>query len=249
MRIVSKFHDYYDKGQTSLPDSLNYIRMPEEVSIDGKTTKLPFPTISFSYYSGTRRRLAGFDGQQYMVGFCGVVYPVLRLACAKRDGQGITQEIVEFCYTIDAVDAYIKRNFSRKAYEEWGTKFSKKRWPRLVYWDRNECKENLDRFFNECKEVSGKFSEMFVAKHCPVFIVNYSRPRWMEVAITYNGCLRDVEFYRLFDTFTAYQEIEMFLNNMASPQKEMPVVPDETNAESHGFDKWSFRKEPAKKRK
>jgi hypothetical protein len=68
-----------------------------------------------------------------------------------------------------------------------------------------------------------------------------------KTTITYNDCLKDVEFYRVFDPYSAYQEIEMFLNNLAIPQKDMPKIPDRENILSHGFDdKLSFRKEKSK---
>jgi hypothetical protein len=41
----------------------------------------------------------------------------------------------------------------------------------------------------------------------------------------------------------------MFMNNMALPMKPIPVFDDVTMAESKGFNKFSFRKDPIKKKK
>ena len=66
MRIRSNYHDFYDKGQTSLPDSLIYVRMKEEVYIDGKTVKINFPPFQIFDYSDSP-----FSFECKVVGFCG----------------------------------------------------------------------------------------------------------------------------------------------------------------------------------
>ena len=46
------------------------------------------------------------------------------------------------------------------------------------------------------------------------------------------------------DTYTAYQEIQMLLGNLAQPNKPIPEIPDKDMVSIKGFDKWSFRKPP-----
>ena len=41
----------------------------------------------------------------------------------------------------------------------------------------------------------------------------------------------------------------MFISNLAVPLKPIPKIDDKTMAEIKGFDKWSFRKEPGKKKR
>lgn len=61
--------------------------------------------------------------------------------------------------------------------------------------------------------------------------------------------------HKVLDAFVVFQDIERFLTNELAPRdvkrdksiKDNPV-PDKIKAESHGFDKWSFRKEPKKKK-
>lgn len=62
--------------------------------------------------------------------------------------------------------------------------------------------------------------------------------------IEYNTRLKDLEFYRKFDAYQAFQEIAMWLGNQAEPRKPIPVLDDVTMAEIKGFDKWSFRTPP-----
>lgn len=71
------------------------------------------------------------------------------------------------------------------------------------------------------------------------------RRRWRRpqaLRIVYHACLREVEFFRVFDPYTAYQKIAMCLGGLARPQKAVPEVPDKTLSEAKGFDEWSFRK-------
>jgi hypothetical protein len=88
---------------------------------------------------------------------------------------------------------------------------------------------------------------MFEEKRCPVFVAQASS-RYSSGTIEWNALLNQHDFMRVFDPYTAFQEIEMFMSNLAIPQKPMPVIPDELKAESKGFDKWSFRKLPASER-
>jgi hypothetical protein len=51
------------------------------------------------------------------------------------------------------------------------------------------------------------------------------------------------------DSFTAFQEISMFLGGvLGAGEKNIVEVEDKYKITQHGFNKWSFRKEPEKKR-
>lgn len=97
------------------------------------------------------------------------------------------------------------------------------------------------RFFESHRTCSRELSERLFAKH-PVFVAS-------DRGLVYNECLRNYQFYKVFDPFSAYEAISAFLNNIARPMKPIPKIDDKLLAEAHGFDKWSFRKEPGKKRK
>jgi hypothetical protein len=58
-----------------------------------------------------------------------------------------------------------------------------------------------------------------------------------------------LEFYRVFDPYQAYQEVAMWLSNQAVPIKPIPEMSDEIKAESKGFNKFSFRKDPSSKKR
>lgn len=74
----------------------------------------------------------------------------------------------------------------------------------------------------------------------PIFTIDTYYLRYWKV--TWNDLLNQFEFYRVFGPYQAFQELEMYLNNLARPMKPMPVIPDELKIQTHGFNKYSFRK-------
>ena len=64
--------------------------------------------------------------------------------------------------------------------------------------------------------------------------------------IKFNVKLSDYDFYKKFDTYTAYQELDMWISGiLAYPQNIMLEVEDKIKLTKHGFDnKYSFRTRP-----
>ena len=59
-----------------------------------------------------------------------------------------------------------------------------------------------------------------------------------------NPLLKDYEFYKMFDTFQAFQEVSMFMGGvLGAGEKEITVVADKYKIAQHGFNKFSFRKD------
>jgi len=85
--------------------------------------------------------------------------------------------------------------------------------------------------------VSGKWLSNSVAS-------SWQGKRNREYKIVYNECLKDLEFFKLIDTFTAFQELQMYFGAMAQPNKPIPHISDKDMVSIKGFDKWSFRNPP-----
>lgn len=65
--------------------------------------------------------------------------------------------------------------------------------------------------------------------------------------IAYN-CALPSGFQKIMDSYTIYQEINMWLSNQVEPRKEIPAIDNKTMIEIKGFDpKYSFRKSKSKK--
>lgn len=54
--------------------------------------------------------------------------------------------------------------------------------------------------------------------------------------------LANFEFNKVLKADKAYQELLMWHNNLATPEKQIPKIDDKTMLEAKGFDKFSFRK-------
>ncbi len=215
MRIIADRKDYYDCVQAHGQDqTLLYVRNPEEEEIESK--KYPFPRL----YG--RSVVGGVDTSAYIIGFCGKIYPVIKLRSTQ-------------CFNLEEVEAFVVANLkprelkifrgeARRLFRGWS-------W----YCSKRECA----KFFEDCKQDQDKHKQMFEDRRCPIFVARHDE--WRKARITYNAMLRPYDFVRVFDPYTAFQEISMFLGNMAMPEKEMPIVPDELKIYSRGFTDQSFR--------
>jgi hypothetical protein len=59
-----------------------------------------------------------------------------------------------------------------------------------------------------------------------------------------NPNLKSIEFFKIKDAFSTFQEISMFLGNSLIVQNKQSEISDKDKIGKHGYDKWSFRKEP-----
>jgi len=164
------------------------------------------------------------DPIQYIIGFCGKIYPVLVLS----DSPDI------FCFSIADADAFVEKYFTDQEKEIYKGKLQWKHNAKIL------IRKNLVSYFEECNKKQEAFKKLFEDHSCPIFVA--SRSKWSDGKITYNGLLRPVQFMRVFDPYSAFQELAMYISNIAQPEKVMPVIDDEMKIQAHGFDKFSFRK-------
>lgn len=251
MRIKSNFHDYYDCGQRYGQDrSLVYVRYAEERYAErgwggsrGKTTGLPFAPTTYSAYVWQ----AGSDTiniSSFIVGFCGKLYGGLKVWGRDKDGN----EFKAICYTAQAVDKVIQSRYKKSHVDEY---FRKPRHHMAIAyrhsWSRYPTQLGVADFFKRVAKYDKRYRDFFVDKKCPIFV---AEERSETPYAIYHACLKGYEFFRVIDAYTAFQEVAMFMGNLASPEKDMIQTSDEVRLEAHGFDKKeSFRKPPQNKRK
>lgn len=247
MRIISPFRDYYDSVQRTGQDlTMVYVRNPVEVHYNGDNQEIyPFPALTNNY------RIVGNDSRvdikNYMVGFCGIIYPVLYVYHGSQD-----TDPHAYCYNVKDFDDFVTKNCEEVEIEHYHIK-KKDRWKfKIVKFPFNLRREAVVEFFNKLDKQKDKFKHLFEKYQCPVFLGNCNPP-WHHKAqalVTYNGSLRDVEFFRIMEPYTAFQEISMWIGNQAEPRKKIPEITDETMLQIKGFDaKTSFRKPSSKDKK
>ena len=220
------------------------------------------------------RSSRGFSIIFETVGFCGKIYCPAIISWPSpesiRNGFSVYDN-KEYCYSVEDIDKAVEKMIKDKAiskkehkeYYDLDRKKNKKRismygkvYSELNFWDKDQYplriyspdfnQECFKKAFEAMDKHGEKFDEWFQKEKSPIFrVVVEDRTRYLE----YDSCLSDVKFYRIFDANAAFQEIDMYRSNMCFPEPHINEVPDVISAESHGFNKFSFRKDPSKKKK
>lgn len=228
MRILSDgLHDYYDSVQSVDQDrSITYIRRRKDIIISD--AKFPLPRWVDNGYYRTLFRCPRI--KQYIVGFCGKIYPVLEIVWHDAP--------VKFCFNLEEVDNYIRSRIKQKALPEYLAHGRKR--VSVKYWPYALRQSIFRAFFEKCEVKISSFGSFFTEYECPIFLAIHNN--YSDWDIQLNGNLAAVEFFRVFDPYRAFQEISMYLSNLAVPIKPIPSIPDKVMVGAKGFDKWSFRR-------
>lgn len=92
-------------------------------------------------------------------------------------------------------------------------------------------------------------TDIFIEFDTPIFILR-RKPLAGNHELLINPCLQDFGAQSIFDPWTAYQEIDMFLGNVLTNRENSSIVrSEELIRDSKGFDEWSFKQRGSKKRK
>lgn len=170
-----------------------------------------------------------FHKRPYLLGFCGKIYPLIEIK--KYDRKYDEEYDLEGFKLLETFYAY--------SYEEYKLKQSE--WSE--YANTSEYSDysrelKLKQFFIDWDYQS---DDVFLEYKVPIWIVKLERGMnngWL------NPRLKDYGFNRIKDSFTAFQDISMYLSNILVEQKEIAKIEDKFRIEQHGFDlKKSFRKE------
>lgn len=224
MLIISKFKDYYDSISHSkgVDKSIIYNR---EVNVikDYTLTRNRTWYEHLPFYS---TRGVGFTNikddlllRVNIVGFCGKLYPVC--ISTKRINQYDDQ--TNFIYDYNEIYDLFK-SVHNKDDKSWVKEF-----------------DYLNQILND-----KRIQNIFFEHKTPVFYINldsgyYSRKYDLDV----NTHLNDINFFKVFETYSAFQEIEMFISGILGIDSQKTIeVSDKSKIEGHGFDyKYSFRKD------
>jgi hypothetical protein len=224
MRIISDFHDYYDCGQKlDLDKQSLYIRKEQT-----EEHSWIFPDINvWRNYDPIFELL--------VVGFCGKLYPIFKLHAPYPFMYNIS-----YCYRMEQIDSFIQTYYKKEVIDQYFAS------PEYKHAIRIRDRSDFEEFFKEWDlhvgEYEKRYAKTFEEKRCPIFVID-------KKAIHYNRQLKPLDFVKIFDPMKAYQEINMFMSNLAVPIKPIPNINDVTMAEAKGFNKYSFRKDPSKKKK
>jgi len=252
MKIISKFKDYYDciqaQGQDLTCLWVRECRIAwEEFERDDIYYKLKL----------TKRCYLNKEGISYcslFIGFCGHIYPLLKVKYYKNFKE------IDSCIAYNKEDVfkfaskYLKHRQLQKFYENEDIKFYQKVTVNNLFYVNTL---DLTKLFLKYKTpiFIGSFMLNEGKHRCKLIIHNNNENLKHLYNITLSGkydkrkfiSLQDLEFYRIIDTYTAFQEIHMYLSGVLGVNNpHVPEMDNQTKIDTKGFDKWSFRKESTK---
>ena len=230
MLINSKFKDYYDNIMSvGIDRDCVYIRKTEKICHDKE--------IVFHLLNSPSNKLAGYIFTPFLIGFCGKIYPVVRVSKIEIAPKKPTHVHL---YSLEDYAEYLSTNNIK-------IKVDRRSYGRGV-----DTEEGLKHFFNKDYK---KLEIIFMKYKAPVFSIEHdedvSPNNWgyRPIVLILNPKLKDFDFIRVKDPFTAFQEIFMFKAGvLGNPEKEIITISDKDKAKQHGHDgKYSFKKPPKEK--
>lgn len=158
-----------------------------------------------------------------IIGFCGRAY-VLLIEFTKVAGT-TDRETAEYYYG----DECLEQVFS-------GT---------LDRWRYKETKDFIAKWHNH------EHIDFFYENKVPIFAVEPSQVYKGSADVVLNPNLSEIKFFKLFNSYTAFQEIQMFISGVIGINTSNAIeINDKNKVIQHGFDaKWSFRNPDPPKRK
>jgi hypothetical protein len=250
MRIISSFRDYYDGCQKHGQDrEVVYVRETKEIVINAEDKKFD------QFYSSSKPKLRSLNGRvvrgTVLVGFAGKIYPGLSSYGLGFDRDPRREEPEK---VFSSPCFFDEKTFHYHVFPRINRRYScllstfDGRIPVSSMSLEQKRKRNLEIFREAISLDFSAFDYLF--EEFPAFILNLCEQQVWGRALKIKGFgnprLEPTEFYRALDPFSAFQNLHMFLSNKAKEEKPMPIISDEMRAQSKGFDKWSFRKQPKK---
>lgn len=242
MRIYSKFHDYYDVVQAKQYDETGEVWIRNSFQAEKDDVKKVMSLLkaepdNFSSHFKPKDALILKNGYYVsykqginhsclacLVGVAGKIYPMIETQFRYfrgKEWQTYTDHWFDFksfstCHEI----MFEKRHFyDGLTYPQW--------------------------FFNLKREALT--SEPWALLKTPVFIIRPLAGEWRskEYSIEGNPELRLMNFMKVLDPYSCWQEIDTFLNNQLVNELDPGNVPEKERWIQHGFDAtWSFRTRP-----
>lgn len=254
MKIVSKFTDYYDGCRAyGIDPNLVYIRHTEEKTYKErlfsymKENQKPLyspgePEVPLELRKAGRIMFASY-GSRYS---SPSPYIVLVLFCGKSYFGMVTFKAKDRQYP----DVFYRDKVLWNLNDMQEHSDSLKRKNLKSYHD--ESTNNIVKRFSpfQGKEISNDILHELKA---PVVSIPYKTHRYHGAKSTWeiNPCLKDLDFAKAVDPFTAFQELSMYIGGVLGVNKDgADITDDKMLRDKRGFNKHSFRMDsPGKKRK
>jgi hypothetical protein len=255
MLIDSDFHDYYDVILAhGMDKTCPYLRKTSEIPFsikhswsikDSDTKDLLYSEVGdFIVY---RARNNSWAQRKFvhrsLVGFAGAFYPMIEIPHPDRYDEDVIAFSAEEALRVlrDRFTDFMK-----------GIEKDKKGRKKDLRWQNCAHPDKMEDFFNQGKWTP--LEHLFREHNVPVLLLtgdSMGQYGGRKRKMVLNPVLKDINFMKVKDPYTAFQEIHGFLSGVLGVGEPMTAeVGNDDRVSQHGFDKRSFRKEPGgKKRK
>lgn len=225
MRIISKFHDYYDSVQIyGTNKDCVFLRKTEDINKN---------ILALDKIYNTLPRCSDnvMELTPFIVVICGDVCIGYKFSKKLTRSHCANDTAVEYLYSESHITDALKFNESiYTGYLEQGIP--------TRYWSMRYFSKSL-------------ITDIYKPKHkikTNIPIVYYiENERYDDPTIKSNIQLKGIDFYRCMDAYTIYQKLNMFIDGVLTSTKVTNQIPDSTKIAKHGFDEWSFRKKSKNK--
>lgn len=247
MRIING-HDYYDSGLAYGHDpKVVFVRGEEEVDVGErpnahnphKNGPVPYKThIEFSMFPKGQSKLRKYQRPTSIqskrgkiefaakrVIFCGKMYSGLKAYINFWDYKHGPEPYVEYFWNKETFETFLAKHGMEVEYETQAS-----------YYD--EAPEN-DIF--KPRQLTGIQYDWLIENRISIAIQVNRGP----VSVWRLNCagLKELQFYKVFDAVSAFQELDMWMSGaLGMPGNPMVEISDTDRIAKHGYDKWSFRK-------
>jgi hypothetical protein len=241
LKIISRFHDYYDSAMGYGADPLlTYRRVPECVEVNSWQWDGRIPDIL-----NCRPSTYCYRSNLSVLGFCGKCYPIWLKSAFNPTVETLGRDTPEVARL--TLDELIEEGLESYFEHLSRTGYSRGSFQRT----RESVRASFEAAYNEAAKMHGVSidDKVFRDLRCPVFIAS-SRVDWRgtrmqeyKAMIITNPRLATLGFQQELDAFSTFQELSMFLGSALATEPFVPntVGDDGLVARSKGFDEHSFR--------
>jgi hypothetical protein len=229
MYIVSKFKDYYDVGVSyGIDKKLYFGRSTSKID---KKISMSKP-ITIEYKEKDRQYQIVFNFM--MICFCKRAYPLIEVMIKEEGFDGFKVIHSNIFYTIESLLQFVEKYYPS-------------------FFDSDDCILDgyyhinrllyLESFFKE--GLSEREEEIFYLYKVPYYLLQYAEDG--------EGCillpqLKQYKFIKAVPPMQAFQEISMFLGTLNIKEDNTLQIDDKYLAQGKGFDCYSFKKMPSKRK-
>lgn len=256
MKIFSKFKDYYDIGLSQgYDDHVTFVRDSEYVP--GISSEIFGTPVDYIFRSTKKKH--GIYNRSYVVDFkngiryqsaiislyyCGQYYFGIYLK-AYKVAWGVAYfpvpDLDRVFWNYDELKSTMADNDYR--IDKSGYYFEGEKIPLKEAFSRKITRSETDYLAANHIVIALDSPGSTLIEACDIgSLVPSELPRGSRFLVK-NPPLKNIQFFKVKDSYQAYQDIEMYISGTLGVDQVPPVVlSDKERIEKHGMDKWSFRK-------